>query len=57
MDEDANTREDVRLPDFPDNFGREIKQAFEAGKTLTVTVISAMGHDQITAMKEETEAK
>jgi translation initiation factor 5A len=53
MDEDANCREDVRLPEYPDNFAREIKAAFESGKTLTLTVMSAMGHDQVTAMKEE----
>jgi translation initiation factor 5A len=57
MDESANVREDISLPDYPDNFGREIRKAFEEGKQLAVTVISAMGHDQITAMKEEQEGK
>ena len=53
MDDAANLREDVRLPDFPEGFGREIQAAFDDGKALIVTVTSAMGHDQITAMKEE----
>lgn len=57
MDDNGDVREDVHLPDYPDNFGREIQQAFEAGKTIGVTVLSAMGHDQIVAMKEETELK
>lgn len=57
MDAEGNVREDVRLPDFPDNFGREIQQAFESGKSIGVTVLSAMGHDQIVAMKEETDVK
>jgi len=55
MDEEGNCREDVKLPDYPDNFAREIQQAFEGGKSLIVSVMSAMGHDQIIAMKEESE--
>ena len=57
MPEDGvgENREDVKLPDFPDNYGREIKQAFEAGRTLVVSVVSAMGHDQIVAHKDEIE--
>lgn len=57
MDDEGNCREDVKLPDYPDNYAREIKTAFESGKSLAVSVLSAMGHDQIIAMKEETEAK
>mmetsp|Transcript_11104 Transcript_11104/g.10039 ORF Transcript_11104/g.10039 Transcript_11104/m.10039 type:complete len:162 (+) Transcript_11104:135-620(+) len=57
MGEDGAVREDVKLPDYPDNFAREIEQAFESGKSLSVTVLSAMGHDQIIALKEDTEAK
>ena len=53
MDDDGNCREDVKLPDFPDNFGREIQAAFDAGKPLTLSVLSAMGHDQVIAMKED----
>jgi len=53
MDEEGNVREDVKLPDYPDNFGREIQAAFDAGKTLACSVLSAMGHDQIIAMKED----
>lgn len=57
MDEEGNTREDVRLPDYPDNFAREITALFESGKSQAVSVLSAMGHDQIIAIKEETEGK
>ena len=56
MDDEGNCREDVKLPDFPDNFAREIKAAFESGKPYAVSVLSAMGHDQIIAIKEEAEA-
>eukprot|EP01038_Epipyxis_sp_PR26KG_P006271 gene6271-8636_t len=57
MDEDANCREDVQLPDYPDNFAREIRTEFETGKSLAVIVLSAMGHDQIISLKEEQEKK
>lgn len=55
MDDEGNCREDVGLPDYPENFAREIKAAFETGKSHTVTVLSAMGHDQIVAIKEDQE--
>ena len=57
MDENGSLREDVKLPDYPDNFAREIKAAFETGGAYSVTVVSAMGHDQIVALKEELEKK
>lgn len=57
MDENGETREDVKLPDYPDNFAREIRTMFEDGKNYSVTVLTAMGHDQIVSIKEEQEAK
>ena len=53
MDEEGNCRDDVKLPDVPDNFAREIRTAFETGKPLSVSVLCAMGHEQIVAMKED----
>lgn len=53
VDEAGNVREDIKLPDFPETFGREIREAFDSGKSLVVTVMKAMGHEQIMAMKEE----
>jgi translation initiation factor 5A len=57
MDDEANVREDVKLPDYPDSFAREIQNAFATGKNYTVSLMSAMGHDQIVAMKEDVESK
>uniref|UniRef100_A0A7S0QA61 Eukaryotic translation initiation factor 5A n=1 Tax=Coccolithus braarudii TaxID=221442 RepID=A0A7S0QA61_9EUKA len=57
MDEEGNIREDVKLPEWPDNFAREIKALFESGKPQQVTVHNAMGKDQVTAIKEEQEIK
>lgn len=57
MDDTGATRDDVKLPEYPDGFAREIKGLFESGKAYTVTVLSAMAHDQIIAIKEEAEEK
>jgi len=57
MDEEGNQREDIRLPEIPEGFAREIQEQFDAGKTLAVSVMIAMGHEQIIAIKEEAEAK
>jgi len=46
-------REDVKLPEWPDNYARELKTMFTDGKNLIVIVLSAMGHDQIMAHKED----
>jgi translation initiation factor 5A len=56
LNEAGETREDIKLPDVPETFGREIKAAFDSGKSLMVTVLKAMGHEQIIAMKEEATA-
>ena len=53
MEEDGSVREDIKLPEIPEGFAREIREAFEAGKSLSVSVMSAIGHEQIVAMKEE----
>jgi Eukaryotic elongation factor 5A hypusine, DNA-binding OB fold len=45
--EDGGTKDDLKLPGFPEGFDDQLKSEFEAGKTLVVTVMSAMGHDQV----------
>ncbi len=54
MDEAGDTREDIQLPGFPETFADEIRADFESGKTLSVTVLSACGIEQIVAKREET---
>jgi translation initiation factor 5A len=51
--ETGETREDIKLPDIPETFAREIQAAFDSGKSLMVTVLTAMGHEQIMSMKED----
>lgn len=53
LDEGGETRDDLRLPDYPEGFGAEIQKGFSDGKSLTVTVQSACGIDQVVAYKEE----
>jgi translation elongation factor IF5A len=55
MADNGDIREDVKLPPFPDGFARSIQGQFDDGKSLIVSVLSAMGHDQIIACKEEVE--
>ena len=56
MDEDGNCREDIKLPEFPEGFAREIRQKFETGKQYSVVLLSSMKMEQIMSIKEETEA-
>ncbi|TXT15910.1 hypothetical protein VHUM_00413 [Vanrija humicola] len=44
MDGDGNSKDDVKVPDS--DIGKEIEAAFEEGKDLMVTIISAMGEEQ-----------
>lgn len=53
MAEDGETREDISLPSYPETFAQELQDAFDAGKTLIVTVLKACGTEQIISMKED----
>lgn len=53
MDENGETREDVKLPES--DLARDIREQFDAGKSLAVSVMAAMGHEQIIAIKEDTQ--
>lgn len=61
MDEEGNTKEDLKLPESPENYARELKIAFEKasdeGKGLNVSVLTAMGHEQVMSHKELAEGK
>ncbi len=61
MDDNGDMREDVKLPEHPENYARELTLAFEKaneeGKTLSISVLCAMGHEQVMAHKELAEGK
>ncbi len=51
LKEDGETRDDLKLPDYPEGFDQEILKAYEDGKSLSISVLSACGIDQIIAYK------
>jgi translation initiation factor 5A len=54
MLENGETREDLKLPETTDDLkklAQQIKDTFEAGTDIFVTVVSAMGEEQIQGMK------
>eukprot|EP00735_Rhodelphis_limneticus_P009145 TRINITY_DN2565_c0_g1::TRINITY_DN2565_c0_g1_i1::g.19304::m.19304 TRINITY_DN2565_c0_g1::TRINITY_DN2565_c0_g1_i1::g.19304 ORF type:complete len:159 (+),score=74.41,sp/P24922/IF5A2_NICPL/61.44/2e-62,eIF-5a/PF01287.15/1.2e-23,EFP_N/PF08207.7/0.043 TRINITY_DN2565_c0_g1_i1:52-528(+) len=51
MDENSNTKEDLKIPD--DEVGAKIKEDLAAGRSLSVTVLAAMGEEKIIASKED----
>ncbi|CAM9170333.1 unnamed protein product [Phaeothamnion confervicola] len=53
MTDDGDTKEDLQLPDYPEGLANEIRKAFEDGKGLIVTIMGAMGHEQVISFKEE----
>lgn len=52
MDENGETREDLELPEFPENYARELREEFET-KQLLVTVLKACGKEQVVSHKED----
>jgi len=53
MTESGETKDDLKLPEFPDGFAGEIQTKFEQGLSLVVTVLTACGHEQVIAIKED----
>ncbi|KIN96254.1 hypothetical protein M404DRAFT_248776 [Pisolithus tinctorius Marx 270] len=50
MGQDNNSKDDVQVPNG--ELGEEIQAAFEEGKELLVTVVCAMGEEQVISYKE-----
>jgi hypothetical protein len=45
MNAEGVTKDDVKLPD--DDIGRQIQTDFDEGKELLVTIVAAMGEEQV----------
>jgi translation initiation factor 5A len=45
MTQDGTSKDDVKLPEG--DLGKQIQEDFEAGKDLLVTIVSAMGEEQV----------
>lgn len=52
MDEKNNTRSDLRLDVEGEEGHKKVKDEFEEGKDLVVTVLSALGKEKVIAHKE-----
>ena len=55
LDEHGETRDDIKLPTFPDDLARNIRAQFDDGKSLNVSLLCAMGIEQIISFKEDAE--
>lgn len=53
MDDAGGMREDIKLPEWPDNMARDLQAAFDTGKTVLCSVMSAMGTEQVISFKTE----
>ncbi|KAK4337671.1 hypothetical protein RND71_042158 [Anisodus tanguticus] len=51
LTESGNTKDDLRLP-TDENLLKQVKDGFQEGKDLVVSVMSAMGEEQINAIKD-----
>jgi len=56
MSEEGETREDLKLPSYPETYAAELKAKFDDGKQLILTVLKSMGEEQVIGDKEDTEA-
>lgn len=54
-DSTGGTKEDVRLPEG--ELGQQIKERFENGDELIVTVIAAMGEEAVVAYRNSVDGK
>ena len=54
MDEGGETREDLKMPERPDELVKSIREGFDAGDSLILAVVKAMGEEHIMASKKDT---
>lgn len=53
MDDKNDTRADLRIDPASDETHKKLKEDFEEGKDLIITVLSAMSTEKIIACKEQ----
>ena len=52
MDQNGEVREDLQMPTYPDELVKQIRNGFEAGDTLSVWVVKAMGEEHVMTCKK-----
>ncbi|GIS52569.1 MAG: hypothetical protein Ct9H90mP28_2850 [Paracoccaceae bacterium] len=52
MDANGEVREDIRMPTYPDELVKQIRDGFDAGDTLSVWVVKALGEEHVLTCKK-----
>ena len=48
------TREDLKMPERPEELVKSIREGFDAGDSLILAVVKAMGEEHVMACKKDT---
>lgn len=54
MDEHGEQREDLKMPSYPDDLEKTIREGFASGEELVLTVVKAMGEEHVMSAKKVT---
>ena len=54
MDEGGETREDLKMPERLEELVKSIRERFDAGDSLILAVVKAMGEEHVMACKKDT---
>ena len=54
MDEGGETRVDLKMPERPEGLVKSIREGFDAGDSLILAVVKAMGEEHVMACKKDT---
>ena len=52
MDANGEVREDLQMPTYPDELVKQIRDGFDAGDTLSVWIVKAMGEEHVMTCKK-----
>ncbi len=52
MDANGEVREDLQMPTYPDELVKQIRDGFDAGDTLSVWVVKALGEEHVMTCKK-----
>ena len=56
MDDHGDQREDLKMPNYPDDLVKAIRDGFANGDELVLTVVKAMGEEHVMSAKKVTNA-
>jgi len=54
MDDTGDQREDLKMPTYPDDLVKTIRDGFANGDQLILTVVKAMGEEHVMSAKKDT---